>query len=106
MINIAIPIIAIDGPSASGKGTISQRVAEALGFHYLDSGALYRVIAYAAKQRAINWADADALARMTELLDIRFEHGKVFLDNQEISPEIRTEETVSYTHLDVYKRQV
>lgn len=92
MINIAIPIIAIDGPSASGKGTISQRVAEALGFHYLDSGALYRVIAYAAKQKAINWADADALARMTELLDIRFEHGEVFLDNQEISPEIRTEE--------------
>ncbi len=92
MTNIAIPIIAIDGPSASGKGTISERVAEALGFHYLDSGALYRVVAYAAKQKGIGWGDADTLAKMTGMLNIRFEHGNVFLDNQEISPEIRTEE--------------
>lgn len=87
-----IPVIAIDGPSASGKGTISERVAEALGFHYLDSGALYRVVAYAAKQKGIGWANADALAKMTGILGIRFEHGAVFLDDQEISPEIRTEE--------------
>lgn len=92
MINIAIPVIAIDGPSASGKGTISQLVAETLGFHYLDSGALYRVVAYAAKQKGIHWADADALANMTEMLDIRFEHGAVLLDNREVSQEIRTED--------------
>jgi cytidylate kinase len=87
-----VPVIAIDGPSASGKGTISQLVAEALGFHYLDSGALYRVVAFAAKQNGIRWADADALTGMTKMLDIRFEHGAVFLGNQEISQEIRTEE--------------
>lgn len=87
-----VPVIAIDGPSASGKGTISQRVAETLGFHYLDSGALYRVVAYAAKQKGISWADANALANMIETLDIRFEHDAAFLDNLEISQEIRTEE--------------
>ncbi len=87
-----IPVIAIDGPSASGKGTITQLVAEALGFHYLDSGALYRVVAYAAKQKGVSWADADALANMTEMLDIRFERGAVYLDGQEITHEIRSEE--------------
>ncbi|HQN64509.1 MAG TPA: (d)CMP kinase [Methylophilus sp.] len=91
MKNTLIPVIAIDGPSASGKGTISQLVAETLGFHYLDSGALYRVVAFAAKQNGISWADADALANMTEMLDIRFEHGAVFLGSQEISQEIRSE---------------
>ena len=91
MKNTLIPVIAIDGPSASGKGTISQLVAETLGFHYLDSGALYRVVAFAAQQQGISWADADALANMTEMLDIRFEHGAVFLDSQEISQEIRSE---------------
>ncbi len=87
-----IPVIAIDGPSASGKGTITQLVAEALGFNYLDSGALYRVVALAARQKGVSWADADALANMTEMLDIRFERGAVLLDGHEITDEIRTEE--------------
>ncbi|MDR2220489.1 MAG: (d)CMP kinase [Methylobacillus sp.] len=88
----AIPVIAIDGPSASGKGTIAQRVAEKLGWHYLDSGALYRVIALAGKQHGIAWSDELALATMTGGLDIRFERGEIFLNDENVSMAVRTEE--------------
>jgi len=92
MNNSNIPVIAVDGPSASGKGTVAQLVAETLGFGYLDSGALYRVVAFAAKQHGIAWSDAEAVAACARTLDIQFKNEQVYLNNAVISEEIRTEE--------------
>jgi len=92
MNNSNIPVIAVDGPSASGKGTVAQLVAETLGFGYLDSGALYRVVAFAAKQHGIAWSDAEAVAACARTLDIQFKNEQVYLNNADISEEIRTEE--------------
>jgi hypothetical protein len=68
----AAPVIAIDGPSASGKGTVAARVAAALGFAYLDSGALYRLTALAAKQAGVDWADEAGVAAIAAALDVEF----------------------------------
>jgi cytidylate kinase len=87
-----IPVIAIDGPSASGKGTVAQLVAQRLGFHYLDSGALYRIAALAAKQRGISWQNESALAAMAPSLNIHFENGRILLDGDDVSNAVRTEE--------------
>jgi cytidylate kinase len=87
-----IPVIAIDGPSASGKGTVAQRVAQQLGFHYLDSGALYRIVALAAKKKGISWQDEAALAELARGLDIRFDHDEIFVDGVNVSEDVRTEE--------------
>lgn len=88
----AIPVIAIDGPSASGKGTVAALVAKALGFHYLDSGALYRVAAHAALCRGVALEDEMGLAAMAHGLDLRFEDGEVYLDGAAVGDAIRTEE--------------
>lgn len=90
MTNI-IPVIAIDGPSASGKGTVAQLVADKLGFAYLDSGALYRVVAFATHQNNIAWDDANAVAECAKTLHIQFKNGQVYLNGNDISEEIRTE---------------
>lgn len=87
-----IPVIAIDGPSASGKGTVAQRVAKQLGYHYLDSGALYRLVALAAKTVNISWQNAKELAALTAELDIRFEAEKILLNGQDVSDAVRSEE--------------
>lgn len=86
-----IPVIAIDGPSASGKGTIAQLVAKQLGYHYLDSGALYRIVALAASNKGISWQNEAALAEMTRNLDIQFKNGEIILDGINVSEEVRTE---------------
>jgi cytidylate kinase len=84
-----IPVIAIDGPSASGKGTIASRVARELGFHYLESGALYRVLALVSlRQDSVDEATlADVAARM----DVSFQGGDVLLDEEDVSSQIRSE---------------
>ncbi len=87
----SIPVIAVDGPSASGKGTVAQRVADALGFHYLDSGALYRVVAYATHQKGIAWNNESAVAECAQTLTIEFKGDQVHLNQSDISNEIRTE---------------
>jgi cytidylate kinase len=87
-----IPVIAIDGPSASGKGTVAQLVAQQLGYHYLDSGALYRIVALAALKQGISWQDEAALAELAQGLAIRFENGEIYLDSVNISEDVRTEE--------------
>ena len=87
----SIPVIAIDGPSASGKGTVAQLVAQHLGFHYLDSGALYRIVALAAQQKNIAWDNANAVAECAKTLKIEFVKDRVLLNNQDISEDIRTE---------------
>jgi cytidylate kinase len=86
------PVIAIDGPTASGKGTVAQRVAEKLGFHYLDSGSLYRLAAHAATKQGISLVDEAALADLARHLDIRFESGHIFLSNEDVTDAIRSEE--------------
>jgi len=90
-------VVAIDGPSGSGKGTIARRVAERLGFALLDSGALYRLVALAANKAGAALDDADRLADIARRLDVRFgvaDDGEesILLDGEEVSRRIRTEE--------------
>ena len=85
-----VPVIAIDGPSASGKGTIAQRVAVALGFHYLESGALYRLVALLALRQGLH--NEPALAEVAETMDVDFQGDEIFLEDQEVSLHIRHEE--------------
>lgn len=89
----SIPVIAIDGPSASGKGTVAALAARELGFHYLDSGAIYRVAALAARRAGIALADEDALSRLASVLDVRFEGGEIWLAGENVSAEARAEDT-------------
>ena len=89
---LTCPVIAIDGPSASGKGTVAALVAQSLGFHYLDSGAIYRVTAYAAQRAGVALEDEPALAALARQLQLRFDGGEVFLDGQPVGDAIRSEE--------------
>ena len=91
---MTVPVIAIDGPAASGKGTVAARVARALGFHLLDSGALYRLVGLAALRAGIGLDDAAGLGRLATGLDVRFEPGRVLLDGEDVTLAIR-EEAVS-----------
>lgn len=86
-----IPVIAIDGPSASGKGTVAQGVAQALRFHYLDSGALYRLVALSAVRQKIALDNGTALARLAGNLPVRFEGEEIWLGNERVTDAIRTE---------------
>src|SRR5271170_2590499 len=92
-----VPVITIDGPSGSGKGTISRAVAKALGWGLLDSGALYRLVALAGRRAAIGLDEGPKLARLALEFDIRFgsneaDEEMVWLDGQEVTSAIRTEE--------------
>jgi cytidylate kinase len=87
-----IPVIAIDGPTASGKGTVAQRVAAHLGFHYLDSGALYRLTALSALRRGVPLDDEYALAKTAESLLCKFTGDEVWLANENVTAAIRAEE--------------
>lgn len=91
------PVIAIDGPSASGKGTVAARVAAALGFHYLDSGALYRLVTLAALRRGANLEDEEALGGIAATMDVRFDAQGVRLDGGDVSEALRTEEVSAVT---------
>lgn len=89
-----IPVVCIDGPTASGKGTVAALVARRLGYHFLDSGAMYRITALAAMQAglAIEPAQEAAIAALARQLPVRFFDGKVFLGEQDVTETIRTEE--------------
>ena len=91
MSNPPIPVITIDGPTASGKGTVAQRVAQHLGFHYLDSGALYRLTALSVMRRDIPLDDEHALAKAAEHLHCHFNGAHIFLANEDVSNDIRAE---------------
>ncbi len=88
----AAPVIAIDGPSASGKGTVAARVAAALGFAYLDSGALYRLTALAAQRAGVEWTDEHGVAAIAAALDVGFSESEIRLAGQPVGDTIRTEE--------------
>ncbi len=91
-----VPVITIDGPSGSGKGTVSRAVARALGWGLLDSGALYRLVALAARRAGVSLDDVASLSRLAARFDIRFGAGPrdeeiVWLDGAEVTRDIRTE---------------
>lgn len=92
-----IPVIAVDGPGGTGKGTLCAALADALGWHLLDSGALYRVLAVAARDAGIGAADDTALARLAQAMDVKFGAGsgadqiKVMLQGRDVTDQIRSE---------------
>ncbi|HWQ40145.1 MAG TPA: bifunctional 3-phosphoshikimate 1-carboxyvinyltransferase/cytidylate kinase [Burkholderiales bacterium] len=88
----AAPVIAIDGPSGSGKGTIAQRVAQALGFHYLDSGALYRLVALHALRSRVSLDDSERLAQAARSLPVAFSGTRIMLAGEDVTEAIRTED--------------
>ena len=94
----AIPVVTIDGPAGSGKGTIAKQLAEMLGYHYLDSGALYRVLALCSQQQQVAVDDLQALVELSRGLQVRFEispaneNVRVILDGLDVSDQLRTEE--------------
>ena len=91
----SVPVISIDGPSASGKGTVAARVAAVLGFAYLDSGALYRLTALAAQRAGIDWADESGVAAIAATLDVEFSENDIRLAGVLVGDAIRTEEISS-----------
>ena len=95
-----VSVITIDGPAGSGKGTISQRIADHLGWHILDSGALYRLVGLAAQRKNIDFTDESALAEVAQQLDVVFKTTpsggiSIILDGDDVSLAIRTEEAGS-----------
>lgn len=97
MMDNQAPVLTIDGPSGSGKGTISRRVAEILGWHLLDSGALYRLVALSASQEAITLDAEAALGQLAARMDVRFDadenaEERIWLGSKDVTREIRTED--------------
>jgi cytidylate kinase len=88
---MSVRVVTIDGPSGSGKGTISQRLADRLGWHFLDSGAMYRVLAIAALQASIDSGDGQKLAALARGLVVGFKQHRVILDARDVSDDIRSE---------------
>ena len=98
-----VPVITIDGPAGSGKGTVARQLAARMGYHYLDSGALYRILALLSQQQNIDVDDVGGLLKLCNQMQVRFvfdaqdmnnsqEHVTVFLNEREVSSELRTEE--------------
>jgi 3-phosphoshikimate 1-carboxyvinyltransferase len=85
------PVICIDGPTASGKGTLAAQVALKLGYHLLDSGSLYRLSAFAARRAGVSLDDGEALAKIAQSLPVRFSADRVLLGNQDVTEAIRGE---------------
>ena len=88
---MAVPVITIDGPGGSGKGTIAHRVADHLGWHCLDSGALYRIVAVAGLAHGLSLDDETALIKLANRLQIRFEPEHVWVDGDDLAQAIRGE---------------
>ncbi|GAB4057720.1 (d)CMP kinase [Uliginosibacterium sediminicola] len=89
----SIPVLAIDGPTASGKGTVAARVAEVLGWNLLDSGSIYRMLALSAIKRNVAFDDEAQLVKLADALDASFDHGRIVLDGEDVSIVVRREET-------------
>ena len=96
---MVFPVITVDGPSGAGKGTVSLILARRLGFHYLDSGALYRALAVAATRHQLNVDHVDALAVLAAHMDVAFVMGeddsgpRVVLEGEDVTAQVRAEET-------------
>ncbi len=92
-------IVAIDGPAGAGKSTISRRLAQRLGFAFLDTGAMYRAVALAALRRSLNVDDVEAIARLARELTIDFDGVHTLLNGEDVSAAIRTTEVSAAVHL-------
>lgn len=96
---MSVPVVTVDGPSGSGKGSLCQMLAKQLGWHLLDSGALYRIVGLAAERHGVDFNDAEALGQLAASLDVAFlpgaagEPAKVILEGDDISDQVRTETT-------------
>ena len=90
--NSEIPVVTVDGPTASGKGTLASALAQALGYHFLDSGAVYRATALSAMKAGVAADEEDRLAELARGLDLRFEPGKILLSGQNVTETLRLEE--------------
>lgn len=86
-----VPIITIDGPSGSGKGTVAALVAEQLGWHMLDSGALYRLVGYAVDRAGVELDKIKKIIHIVNELDVDFKNGNIYLNGEDVSLAIRTE---------------
>ena len=86
-----VPVITIDGPSGSGKGTVTQRVADHLGWHVLDSGALYRLLGLAASKANVDFSNENKISSLADNLNVEFDGDVILLDGQDVSNQIRTE---------------
>jgi len=91
-------IVTIDGPAGAGKSTAARKLAERLEFEFLDTGAMYRAVAYAATQRDHPWEDIDGLATLAAALEIELKPGQVLLDGDDVSAAIRTREVTAVTY--------
>jgi cytidylate kinase len=92
MNKLLTPVLTIDGPTASGKGTVALKVARLLGWHFLDSGAMYRLVALSAEQAGVRVTDSAALARLATGLRVRFDAvGEVYLNDAPVGEVLRTE---------------
>ena len=93
-----VPVITIDGPAGSGKGAVARQLAEMMGYHYLDSGALYRILVYSSQQKHIEENDTNALVELCQHMSVHFkimsaeENVRTYLNNQDVSDQLRTEE--------------
>ena len=87
----SVPVIAIDGPSGSGKGTVTQRVAAHLGWRVLDSGALYRLVGFAVDKAGIGFEDDNKISEIAHNLNVKFDGGDILLDGADVTDLIRTE---------------
>lgn len=92
-------IIAIDGPAGAGKSTIARRLAERLGFAFLDTGAMYRAVALVALRRGLGDGDANEIARIAQELSIDFDGVRTLVDGEDVSPQIRTPEVTQAVYL-------
>ena len=90
--NTAVEVIAIDGPSGSGKGTLARRIADTLGWHLLDSGALYRIVGAMCMRRGLDLLAEDQVAAMAGALSVEFAQGRVMVEELDLTDEIRTED--------------
>ena len=91
-------IITLDGPAGAGKSSVARTLASRLGFRFLDTGAMYRAVAWAALQQELDWNDSDALEQLTRKLDIRVTEDQVLLDDRDVTKIIRTMEVTGVIH--------
>jgi cytidylate kinase len=87
-----MPIIIIDGPASSGKGTVARKVAEQLGFNYLDSGAIYRALGLMVIKEHVELTDVDKILQLIDRMNLSFGNGKIFLNEQDVTTAVRAED--------------
>lgn len=91
-------IVTLDGPAGAGKSTVARALAQRLGFRFLDTGAMYRAVAWAGAKRNVPWDEPQALVEVARQVEIRFDGDRVYVDNEDVTAAIRTSEVTAITH--------